>query len=120
VLTLVAQLSEQPHSVHEVHGSIPDIMKLFHYVLCWYIHMMNTAITSKTSTYNVCLQIIQNIHSILCSYGVCTLYVPVLNMFMKAAKIAFLHQTTDILAAAHTHHIHMTSSSKILCPMMYI
>ena len=79
---LVAQQSEQPRSVHEVHGSIPDVMKLFHYVLCWYIHMMNMAITSKTSMYFVCLQITQNIHSKLCSYSVCTLYVPVLNIVM--------------------------------------
>jgi hypothetical protein len=79
---LVAQLSEQPCSVHEVHSSIPNIMNFFLDVLCWYIPMMNMAMISKTSMYFVCLQIIQNIHSKLCSYFVCTMYVPVLNIVM--------------------------------------
>ncbi len=80
--------------------------------------MMNMAVTSKTSMYFVCLQITQNIHSKLCSYLVCTMYVLVLNIVMYDAKIAILHQTADNLTAAHTHNIHMTSRGKLLCPMM--
>ena len=45
-------------------------------------------------------------------------YVPVMNIFLKAAKNAILHQTAHNLAAAHTLNIHMTSASKLLCPMM--
>ena len=60
-------------------------------------------------------------------YLVCTQYVSVLNIFIKAAQIAYLRQTADYLAAylrqtadylaaAHTRYIHMTSSSTIIMP----
>jgi hypothetical protein len=44
---LVVQLSDQPRSVHEVHGSIPNIMKFCHIVLCLYIHKMNRAVITN-------------------------------------------------------------------------
>ena len=46
-LTLVAQWSEQPCSVHEVHGSIPGMMKFFGTILYLYIHMINRAVISN-------------------------------------------------------------------------
>ena len=47
VLMLVAQRSEQPCSVHEVHGLIPGTMKFFGTVLYLYIHMINRAVLSN-------------------------------------------------------------------------
>ncbi len=44
---LAAQLSEQPRSVHEVHGLIPNIMKFCYIVLCLYIQKMNRAVITN-------------------------------------------------------------------------
>ncbi len=48
-----------------------------------------------------------------------TKYVPVLNIFLKAAKNAILHHIAQNLAIVHTCHLQLTSSSKLSCPMMY-